>query len=383
MTAAADQEFYDKLRKGKKGLSQSMQIWTISFLLAFGMITIGVVDYFADYEIESVDANNIPLQDVSAVDEAEETTITNPANGEEVVLNLFPWETVIYNESGDKNATILKQPIFGFFTYRKVDGGFLPANINLTVHDWIILGFMVFLGIPSVMLYQREGRRLKGIDLNLPALLREIADSQRIGMHLPRAIAEAAKRNYGPITEELKKLAAKVSWGIPFRDAMMAFRETLDTPLAKQATILILEAERSGGELEKIFDAAKDYVQELLDIKKERENAITPYIYIVFVSYLIFTVVIFVLFTTFFAPFGVNPTTIDQKLIITVPLAAFKVAFLYMLISQAFFSGLVAGKMGKGSVKLGLYYSTILMAIGLFVHKFLIIPAVENIENAP
>ncbi len=52
-----------------------------------------------------------------------------------------------------------------------------------------------------------------------------------------------------------------------------------------------------------------------------------------------------------------------------------------MLITQGFFSGLTAGKMGRGSVKLGVFYSTILMTIGLFIHKFLIITAVEDIER--
>jgi flagellar protein FlaJ len=221
---------------------------------------------------------------------------------------------------------------------------------------------------------------LAQIDENLPFLLREVADSQRIGMQLPRALAEAAKRNYGPLTPELKKLAAKISWGIPFRDAMMSFREALDTPLSRQATILILEAERSGGELEKIFESAQSYVEELLAIKQERESSIRPYIYIVFISYIIFAVVIYVLFTTFFAPFGIQEiTTNTGQELIPVPLNAFKVVFLYLLISQAFFSGLVAGKMGHGSVKLGFLYSTILMIIGLFIHKFLILPAVENV----
>lgn len=372
----SDQEFFKKLKKQKKGLTNEGLIWLMALFIGLSIIAIGVIDYRADYVVES----GPEYVDATGAEDASATTVIDN-EGNVFTVTLFPWETVLFDDNNN-NRTLTKQPIFNYWSYKKAEGGFLPDKINVTVHEWIVLGFIVILGLPSIMIYEREGRRLAGIDTNLPALLREIADSQRIGMHLPRAISEAAKRNYGPITEPLRKLAAKVSWGIPFRDAMMAFRQTLDTPLARQATILILEAERSGGELEKIFDSAKDYVQELLDIKRERESAIKPYIYIVFISYVIFAVVIFVLFTTFFAPFGVAPTIIDQEQIITVPLRAFKVAFLYMLISQAFFSGLVAGKMGKGSIKLGFYYSSILMSIGLFIHKFIVIPAVEKLENA-
>ncbi|MHA2404562.1 MAG: type II secretion system F family protein [Candidatus Kariarchaeaceae archaeon] len=344
----ADAEFYDKLKKGKQGFAKNTLIWLIAFLIGFGFVLIGVLDYSADYNFESNMGDD-------------------------------PVTTVISDNDG-QNVTSVIQPIYGFGSYKKLDGGFLP-DIGITVHEWIVIAFIVILGIPSVLIYQREGRRLEGIDNNLPYLLREIADSQRIGMHLPRAIAEAAKRNYGPLTKELKKLAAKVSWGIPFREAMMTFRNSLDTPLARQATILILEAERSGGELEEIFESAKNYVQELLDIKKERVSSIQPYIYIVFISYIIFCVVIYVLFTTFFAPFGVDPILVNDVETLVVPLEVFKVLFLYMLISQGFFSGLTAGKMGKGSVKLGVIYSTMLMTFGLLFHKFVILTAVENIEN--
>ncbi len=347
------QEFFDNLRKRKKSLDRNAIIWILAFLIGFAFIAIGIIDYNADYDR------------VTSYDNEVDVVYTYP-NGTEYTITYYP----IFDK-----VSVLKQ-----------DPGFLPQNIKMTIHDWIILGIIIIMGMPSILIYQVEGRRRAGIDNNLPYLLREIADSQRIGMTLPRAIAEASKRNYGPLTEELKKLAAKISWGIPFRDAMKSFRDALDTPLARQATILILEAERSGGELEKIFDSATNYVQELLDIKKEREAALAPYSYIIFVSYIIFAVVIYVLFTTFFAPFGVTEIAVDETIdpdgkMIPVPLEAFKVAFLYLLIVQAFFSGLVAGKMGKGSVRLGLLYSTIMMLIGLLVHKFMILPAVEKIER--
>jgi len=341
-----EDEYYQNLRGNKTKINQNTLIWILAFVLSFITLAIGLFDWVSDYSF---------------------------------VRTSSPVTETYTSSNGQINIRTL-QPIYGMVVTRNAHGGFLPDFIGLYVHDWIVLSIIILCAIPSIFIYQREGRRLNAIDDNLPYLLREIADSQRIGMQLPRAIAEAAKRNYGPLTPGLKKLAAKVSWGIPFRDAMMAFRNELNTPLAKQATILILEAERSGGELEKIFDSAQDYVEELLAIKHERESSIRPYIYIIFVSYLIFAVVIYVLFTTFFAPFGAQKiVTADGSEIVPVPVYAFKACFLYMLIMQAFFSGLTAGKMGNGSVKMGLYYSTILMTIGFIINKFGIDPAVQRI----
>lgn len=338
-------EFINKLRKRKKSVDKASLIWILAIILSVSFVAIGVVDHSADY-----------------------TTVNTQ----------FDYVVEEINSQGElENVTY--QPIFNQVSFRDKDG-FLPENIGLTIHDWIILAIIVLIGFPSVLIYEVEGKRRDGIDENMPYLLREIADAQRIGMTLPRAIAESAKRNYGPLTVELKKLAAKISWGIPFRDAMRSFRDAIDTPMSRQATILILEAERSGGELEKIFDSAQHYVQELLDIKKERESSIKPYIYIIFVSYIIFVVVIHVLFTTFFAPFGVEEIQTSSGPVLAVPLEAFKVTFLYLLMVQAFFSGLVAGKMGKGSIKLGLFYSTLWMIIGLLFYKFITITTIEKIQ---
>jgi len=344
----SDEDYYQEIRSRKSSLNQGKNtlIWILAFFLSFLTFIIGFLDWQADYG----------------------------------VLRTSSSYTETYVSSNGETSVRTLQPIFGRVFTRNANGGFLPDFVQLSIHNWIVLSIILLCGIPAFMIYRREGKRLEAIDENLPYLLREVADSQRIGMQLPRAIAEAAKRNYGPLTPELKKLAAKVSWGIPFRDAMMSFRQSLNTPLAKQATILILEAERSGGELEKIFDSAKDYVEELLGIKKERESQIRPYIYIVFISYIIFAVVIYVLFTTFFAPFGAQAiVTRSGQEIIPVPIYAFEGIFLYLLITQAFFSGLVAGKMGHGSIKQGLTYSTVLMTFGLILHRFLIIPAVQRI----
>ncbi|MHA2033354.1 MAG: type II secretion system F family protein, partial [Candidatus Kariarchaeaceae archaeon] len=199
-----EDEFYKKLKGQRKGLSRNALIWLLAIFLSISFITIGFMDYTADYDRKT------GLDD--------ETEIV-----------------VIGSDGKAENRTL--QPIFGIASYKKAsaDRGFLPDAINISLHEWVVMSIIILMGLPALLIYEREGARLSGIDNNLPNLLREIADSQRIGMHLPRAIAEASKRNYGPMTKELKKLAAKVSWGIPFRDAMLSFRDSLDTPLANQA----------------------------------------------------------------------------------------------------------------------------------------------------
>ncbi len=250
--------------------------------------------------------------------------------------------------------------------------GIIPNELGLTINDWIIFAIVVLVAIPGIMIYEREYRRERAIDKQLPYLLREIADAQKIGMSLPRAIQEAAKRDYGPITEPLRKLASKISWGIPFQKAMRKFMIVVDTPLSRRANILILEAERAGGDLEKIFEAAERHTQEILNVEEERIGAIRPYLYIVYIAFFVLLGVIIVLFQSFFVPFSQKSISLGIGTdlgTISIPIGPFTILFMYFVAIEGFFSGLVAGKMASGTIKHGLLHSAIMMITGYIAYK--------------
>ncbi|NHJ48054.1 MAG: hypothetical protein FK733_09725 [Asgard group archaeon] len=248
-------------------------------------------------------------------------------------------------------------------------------GISITASDFIALAILLTISPPSIAFYI-DDRWRKGIDSNLPNLLRDIADAQRTGLSLPRAISESSKRNYGPLTPELQKMAAKISWGIPFDQAMRAFTDTADTELNNRAAILILEAQRSGGVIEDIFDSAQKHVEDILALRKERLGSMRPYIWIIYAAFIIFLLVIVVLFQTFFYPMqqmyldfqgvGLGGT---QMGLAPQTLETYKILFLHMTLIEALFSGLVAGKMGEGKSKSGLKHSTIMVLIGWISYK--------------
>lgn len=248
----------------------------------------------------------------------------------------------------------------------------------ITASDFIAFAILFTITPPSIATYIDDSWR-GGIDANLPNLLRDIADAQRTGLSLPRAVSESSKRNYGPLTPELQKMAAKISWGIPFDQAMRAFTDTADTELNNRSSILILEAQRSGGVIEDIFESAQKHVEDILGLRKERLGSMRPYIWIIYAAFIIFLLVIVVLFQTFFYPMaemyenfqdsglgavqmGLPPTVLES----------YKTLFLHMVMIEGLFSGLVAGKMGEGKAKTGLKHSTIMVLVGWIVYKLTI-----------
>jgi len=240
----------------------------------------------------------------------------------------------------------------------------------MTPTDFFILGLLVII-TPPASAYFVDQRWRNGIDNNLPQLLRDISDAQRTGLSLPRAILESSKREYGPLTTELKKMAAKISWGVSFREAMQALSETADTPLVRRASVLILEAERFGGAAEDVFESAHTHVVELLTIRRERAGQIRPYIFIIYAAFLVFLFVCIVLITTFFGPMATQAGA--GMFALAIDIDYMNTLFLHMLVVEGFFGGLVAGKMGEAELRAGLKHSVLLVALGWIIFRAVII----------
>jgi flagellar protein FlaJ len=230
---------------------------------------------------------------------------------------------------------------------------------TLFFEDCIFLAALVAVS-PSAILDYVDYRWRKSIDERFPDLFRTIVQAQQTGMTYPQALEEASKRNYGSLTAELKKMVNQMSWGLPFEEALRKFGTRVDTPLAQRTIPIIIEANRSGGRVEQVFAPMGSFVQATLTIEKERKAQTRPYIAIIYIAFFVFVFTVILLFKTFFVDMGSEPVIGASSLTAE---AAWRI-FFHMSVIQAFFGGLVAGKMGEGTVSAGLKHSMILMASG-------------------
>jgi flagellar protein FlaJ len=141
-----------------------------------------------------------------------------------------------------------------------------------TVFDEFVF-FAVIIGVfPSAVLSYIDYRWKKAIDEHLPDLFRSIVQAQETGMTLPQALEEASKRDYGPLTAELKKMATQISWGSNFEEALLALGRRVNTVLVQRTVPMIIEASRSGGRVERVFDPMGKFIQTTLLLDKERRT---------------------------------------------------------------------------------------------------------------
>jgi flagellar protein FlaJ len=184
-------------------------------------------------------------------------------------------------------------------------------------------------------------------------------------MTLPQALEEAAKRDYGPLTKELRKMIIQISWGMSFEEALLAFRKRVNTVLVQRTVPMIIEASRSGGHIENVFDPMGKFIQTTLLLEKERRTQTRPYIAIIYVAFFVFLFTIVILFNSFFVSIEQLPTLGTSLM---APQEVNRM-FFQMTVIQAFFGGLIAGKMGEGKISAGLKHSLLLMICGYVVLK--------------
>jgi len=243
--------------------------------------------------------------------------------------------------------------------------GYITVGFTVALDDYVFFAFLIAITPPAILDYVDYKWR-KGVDEHLPDLFRSIVQAQEVGMTLPNALEEAAKRDYGPLTSELKKMTVQISWGDSFEDALLAFGKRVGTVLTQRTVPMIIEASRAGGRVEKVFDPMGKFIQTTNMLEKERKTQTRPYIAIIYVALFVFLFTIVLLFKTFFTsaegvPLLSTPTMAPESM---------QRLFFHLSLVQGFFGGLVAGKMGEGSLSAGLKHSVVMMMLGYVALRF-------------
>ena len=253
---------------------------------------------------------------------------------------------------------------------------------SLSIKNEILTFTSILLIIfPFVYKVIKEERELKEIEERFPDFVEDLVEAVRSGMPLTKAIIYISNNDYGALTPYVQSLAAKVDWGIPLEEALELFAEETRSPLIKRTINTIIEIERSGGKVVESLEAIVKTLQEIKQLKKERETAVYQN---VIQSYIIFLFFLGVLIATvkFLIPFLSGMSAVQAVASIDLSMASFiksmlgrsttKInteVYLHLAMIQGFFAGLAIGKMSEGTIKAGLKHSLVLVSLAFFILK--------------
>src|SRR5467141_515006 len=258
------------------------------------------------------------------------------------------------------------------------DVPFAGLTGHFSFDRFLLLGGILCL-IPPTIVYLFESKKRDSIDNNIPHLIRDIADAGRSGMTLTRAIEISAERDYGPLTKEIKKLMAKVSFRVPLEKALQFFADRTGTMLSRRTAMLVSEANKSGGDIQESMESIAKHVQEIQYLERKRRATLRPFIGVMYISFAVFLVTVYLLISSFFKQLantnfgggggGIGGVGFN---FVSLPLDKITTVFLYMAMIEALFAGLVGGKMATGYLKDGLKHAILLMMICFVTFVFFI-----------
>src|SRR2546422_4280257 len=223
---------------------------------------------------------------------------------------------------------------------------FIGRTGNFTFDRFLLFAGILSLIPPSIM-YFIDSRRRDSIDNNIPHLIRDIADAGRSGMTLTRAIEISAERDYGPLTKEIKRLIAKISFRVPLERALQYFADSTGTMLSRTSAMLISEANKSGGDIQESMESIAKHVQDIQYLENKRRATLRPFIGVMYISFAVFLVTVYLLISSFFTQLantnfgGAGASGGFGGGFVSLPLDKITTVFLYMAMIEAMFAGLV------------------------------------------
>jgi len=238
------------------------------------------------------------------------------------------------------------------------------------------LGFLL-IALPFVLTLMKETKISAEKEEMFLEFARNLVESVKTGTPISKSIINLKGKDYGALTPHIDKLGNQISLGIPLSKALEAFSKDIENKTISRALTLIGQAERAGGEIGIILEAVAGAVSMSDRLKKERKSTISTLVAQGYIIFFIFIVIVLVMqFKIIPMISGIADTgsvtselggiggldggsAIDENEMAN--------AFLYMLLIQGLFSGLVIGKLSEGNIKAGVRHSFALMLSAFLV----------------
>jgi flagellar protein FlaJ len=247
-----------------------------------------------------------------------------------------------------------------------------PSQVAVFGNE-ILLLILLVVAIPSAIVEHLYSRWMRGIENQMPVLVRGISEVQETGLTFIKGFEKVVEDGMikSPLSEEVKKLTVQMSWGLSFEEALKKFRDRIGSPVVDRFCALVLEANRSGGQVRKVFTATAGFMEEMREMEQETTSQMRPYLVIIYAAFFVFLFTSIVLLRSFFVPlenYGglLSPTAVLGT-------QDFNDFFYRTMIISSFMGGLMAGKIGERRTLGGLKHAIIQVVIG-YVLFFVVIP---------
>jgi archaeal flagellar protein FlaJ len=253
-----------------------------------------------------------------------------------------------------------------------------PTGENPMV-DFVVLGMLALLA-PYGFVATAHQRRISKIEDRLPDFLRDVAEAGRFGMTLPDAIVVASSGRYGLLTDEIKKMASQIEWGVPVATALRLFEERVPTPLTQRVVSIVTRANEAGGNVADVLSMVAHDTREAQLADQSRKISMLTYVTVIYISFFVFIVTVYIMAAVFLpqmikAGESIASSNLATAGAVTLNYAYVPVLFLAFLVAvivHAVGDGIMAGVLYNGKIAEGMQHATIMLAVGWLMMRYFV-----------
>jgi pilus assembly protein TadC len=176
-----------------------------------------------------------------------------------------------------------------------------PKNINII----LMLPFIIFL-TPYLFISLYNLKRVESKMQVIPRFLRDIVDNVESGMDLITSIKHTGNNEYSVLNEDIEKLSNQLSWGVDFEVALMSFANNIGSANLKRDFLLVIEARKVGGHVEKILRELSQKINVDNLRSKERKSNLASNTFTGYISFVIFIFIIILVYNNLFVGIAEN-----------------------------------------------------------------------------
>ena len=244
---------------------------------------------------------------------------------------------------------------------------FLVLGVGTNFYLSVLLGGILAIS-PAIFRVIKFQMVIREKEAKFLEFTRDLVENVKSGTPVTQSIINLRKRDYGALSENIEKLANQIKLGIGLEDSLSIFAKETRSSMIKRSVNLISQAERAGGEVEKIIESVSSSVNQIETLKKERQASIATLTVQGYIIFIIFIGIMLVLEYMILPLMGDIPGVSGSEVgIEAVDVSSLSTPLLLIILTQALFAGLVIGKLAYGKLKDGIKHSFILILITLLI----------------
>jgi flagellar protein FlaJ len=224
----------------------------------------------------------------------------------------------------------------------------------------VTIGLVVASLLPAIQ-YWRIAKINYNAEDSMPRFIRDVTESQKIGLSPEKSIIQATKRkDYGSFSKFLELMRSQIEWGVPLRKTFSNLRQEIRSWFVTINFAMMIETIEIGGNSAQSLEILSEYSEKERELQINRRALLKPYIVLAFIwSILIAVTTTIVALTTYMM------TTVVSTSLSTVAFVAMQDQirmFSVGIILQCWISGFFIGKISEGNFGAGFQYSALLAA---------------------